>query len=286
MSVEVVERYIRELEAIKNYGKVLKERDELSVKAAALEASLKRTSEELAGLRHFKVHLGDGEGISLDEARRDFLRAMGGEIEKRAGESFEALKLEYEAKMPRLVYERLIKIIKGRAWPAEMATVIGAEVEKRVNGTLYHSENWPDRFRGYYQKEVEAGVKSGLDVEFQRGVEEGAEVRARKRLRELTSAEWPRWFDANIEPRIAELEGKIEENAFQLLRGPWTFSCERCGTRFDDELTSSEIEGLLMTGWFHIECINPACEDNFLLFSRRHRFQVSLRDLTEVKLRG
>ena len=36
MSMETIERYVQELEAIKNYAKVVEERDELSRKAAAL----------------------------------------------------------------------------------------------------------------------------------------------------------------------------------------------------------------------------------------------------------
>lgn len=55
-------------------------------------------------------------------------------------------------------------------------------------------------------------------------------------------------LNANIQPRIAELERKVSENALQLLKGPWTFTCEGCGTKFDDELTSFGIEGLLPKG--------------------------------------
>jgi len=232
------------------------------------------------------VRLADGEEVSLGEARRDFLRAMDAEIEDRATERFEALKLQYEAKMPQLVYQRLVETLKGRLWPKEIATVIWAEVEKRVDGILYHSENWPQRFKEYYRKEVGAGVKSGLDSEFERRVEEGAEARARKRLSELANAAWPVWFRENIEPRVTELERKVNENALQLLRGSWTFTCDRCGTKFDDELTSFGIEELLRKGQVQIECINPACEDHSWFSSHRHRFQVSLHDLIEAKLRG
>ncbi|MFQ5924756.1 MAG: hypothetical protein ACE5IE_02005 [Dehalococcoidia bacterium] len=286
MSMEAIERYIQELEAIKNYATVVAERDEFSSKVAALEASLKSASVELARLKEFKVHLSDSGGISLDEARQDFLGAMDAEIEKRAAEKLEALKREYEAKIPQLVYQRLVDILKGLLWPTEIAAVIRAEAEKRADGILYHSKNWPDRFKEYYQKEVGVGVKSGLDSEFERRVEEGAEARARQRLSELVNVVWPLWFDENIEPRVAELEARANENALQLLREPWTFTCDRCGTTFSTELTSFEIEGLLARGQVQIECINPACEDNFLFFSRRHRFQVSLHDLIEVCIRG
>lgn len=282
MSMEAVERYIQDLEAINNYGRVVKERDELSEKAATLEARLKRTSDELAGLKEFKVQLGESGEISLDEARQDFLRAMDMEIEKRTGERFEALKQEYEAKMPQVVYQRLVEILKGQAWPLEIAAVISAEVAKSVNRILYHSENWPDKFKVYYREEVGVGVKSGLDSEFERRVEEAAKAKAQQRLRELKNEEWPKWFSANIEPRIAELERKVSENAFQLLKGPWTFVCDQCDTTFSDQLTGAEIEALLTKGQIQIECINPACDDHFLFSSRRHRFRVLLHALIKT----
>jgi len=114
MSMEAIEKYICELEAIRNYDKVVRERDELSKKASTLETSLKRTSEELARFKELKARLTDGGDVSLDGARQDFLRAMDAEIEKRAGERFEILKREYESKMPRLVYQRLVETLKGR----------------------------------------------------------------------------------------------------------------------------------------------------------------------------
>jgi len=211
---------------------------------------------------------------------------MDAEIEGRAGERFEVLKREYETKMPGLVYQRMLEILKAKARPAEIAAVVRAEAEKRVNGILYHSENWPYRFKEYYQKEVEAGVKSGLNSEFERKVEERAEARARQRLSQLVNAVWPVWFNENIEPRVSEPERKANENILQLLRGPWTFTCDRCGTKFDDELTPFGIEGLLTKGLIQIECINPACEDRSLFFSRRHRFKVSLHELIELYITG
>lgn len=285
MSMANIERYIRELEAVKNYDKVVKERDELSKKVAALETGLKSTSQELAGYKELKVRLVDGGETSLDEARRDFLTAMDTEIERRGGERFEALKREYEGEMPRLVYKRLVEILKAPARPEEIAAVIRAEAEKKVKGILYHIENWPDRFKQYYRKEVGAGVNSGLDSEFSRRVEESAEVKARQRLSELVSVAWPAWFNKNIHPRIAELETRAKENALELLKGPWTFTCDRCGTRFNDELSAFGVEELVRKGEVRVDCDNPACQDHSLLSSGRHRFKVSLYDLIEVYIR-
>jgi len=285
MSIETVERYIQELEAIKNYSEVKREKEELSHKIEELKASLDNALKEVSSLKGLKAHL-DGAEMTLEEARLDFIRAQDAEIEKRAAERFEALKLEYEAKMPQLVYQRLIEIFKGRLWPKEIATVVKAETEERANGILYHSENWPDKFKEYHQKQVEAGVKSGLDAEFNKRVEERANMRAQQRLRELKNEEWPKWFNANIEPRIAELQAKVNANALQLLKGPWTFTCDRCGTRFDAEVTAEGIEQLLRSGQVKSECANPQCEDHSLFSTRRHTLQVSLHDLIKVRIPG
>jgi len=285
MSMETIERHIRELEAIKNYNKVVEEREELFRKVAALEANLKSTCDELARYKEIKVHLPEGREVSLDGARQDFLRARDAEIEKRAGERFEALKLQYETKMRHLVYQRLVEILKGRAWPAEIATVIRAEANQRADGILYDKERWPDRFKEYYQKEVGAGIKSGLDSEFEKRVKENADAKAQARLSELVNTVWPVWFAQNIEPRVAELERKANENAFQLLRGPWTFTCDRCGVNCSEELAPFGIEQLLRKGRVEIDCVNPACEDVSFFSRRGHRFQVSLHELIEVYIR-
>jgi len=118
------------------------------------------------------------------------------------------------------------------------------------------------------------------------GLTFSAEASARQRLRELKNEEWPKWFNANIEPRIAELQAKVNANALQLLKGPWTFTCDRCGTRFDAEVTAEGIEQLLRSGQVKSECANPQCEDHSLFSTRRHTLQVSLHDLIKVRIPG
>jgi len=280
--METVERYIRDLEAIKNYNKVVEEREELLRKVAVLEANLKSTCDELARYKEIKVHLPEGGEVSLAGARQDFLRARDAEIEKRATQRFETLKREYEIKMPQMVHQRLIQVVKDRAWPAEIAAVVRAEAEERVDRILYEKEKWPNRFKGYYQKEVGAGIKSGLDSEFEKRVKENADAKAQARLSELVNQAWPVWFAQNTEPRVAELERKANENAVQLLRGPWAFTCDRCGVNCSAELAPFGIEQLLRKGRVEIDCVNPACEDVSFFSRRGNRFQVSLHELIEV----
>lgn len=84
----------------------------------------------------------------------------------------------------------------------------------------------------------------------------------------------------------AELERKANENAFQLLKGPWTFVCDRCGTTSNDELTAFGVEELVRKGQVQVECDNPACEDRSLFSTGRHRFKVSLHELIELYITG
>lgn len=103
-------------------------------------------------------------------------------------------------------------------------------------------------------------------------------ARARQRLNELTSTEWPAWYQTSVEPKILDLENRIDANVFQLLRGPWVFTCNQCGTRAEDEFTAGEIERLLKTGQIKVACANPECG--------RHTFQVFLHELVEARIVG
>ncbi|GAI53366.1 unnamed protein product, partial [marine sediment metagenome] len=112
-------------------------------------------------------------------------------------------------------------------------------------------------------------------------VETAAITRARQRLKELITTEWPTWYRTNVDPKIAELESRIDADALQLLMGPWEFTCDRCGTKFGAKLTASGIEDLLREGLVRIECSNAACEDSGWFSRRRHTFTVSLHKLIE-----
>ena len=140
--------------------------------------------------------------------------------------------------------------------------------------------------RGYTEEEVKKKVAAGLNQEFNTRVQTAALARAQQTLKELTDTEWPAWYRANVEPKITELESKINAGALQLLKGPWVFTCDQCGTRFDAEVTAEGIERLLRSGQVKGECANRECEDHSLFSTRRHTFQVSLHDLIEIRIGG
>lgn len=285
MSIETAERYIQELEAIKNYPQLEQERNELRQEVEKLKANLDNALKEVSSLKSLKANL-HGTEMTLEEARLDFIGAQDAEIEKGASDTFEKLKTDYESRMPQLVYQKLRDILKQPWWPEEIAKLIDSEAKKKADAILRDQSNWPPWFKKLYEEEVKKKVSAGLDQEFNARVETVATAKARQRLNELTNTEWPAWYQANVEPKIVELESRINTDVFQLLKGPWTFTCDHCGTSFDGEVMPEGIEQLLTTGQIKIACANPECEDHSLFSTRRHTFYVSLRHLIEVCIRG
>ena len=283
MSIDTIERYLQELEAIKNYRQVKQEKEELSHKIEELKVSLDNALEEVSSLKSSKANL-DGAEMTLEQARLDFIRAQDAEIEKRAANTFEKLKADYESKMPQLVYQRLRDILKQPWLPEEIAKLIDTEAKKKADAVLRDPDNWPPWFKKLYEEEVKKGVSAGLNQEFNARVETAAITRAQQKLNELTSTEWPAWYQTSVEPKLLELETKVNVGALQLLKGPWVFTCDQCGTSSNAELTAGEIEQLLRTGQIKVACANPDCEDHSLFSTRRHTSQVSLHDLIEVRI--
>lgn len=211
MSMETAERYLQELEAIKNYPQVKREKAELSRKIEELKVSLEGALKEVSSLKSSKANL-DGAEMTLEEVRLDFIRAQDAEIEKRAARRFEKLKADYESKMPQVVYQRLHDILKEPMWPEEIGMLIDTEAKKEADAILCDQKSWPQWFQELYEEEVKKEVGAKLNEEFDARVETAAITRAEQRLKELTGTEWPTWYRVNVEPRIAELEGKMRYN--------------------------------------------------------------------------
>ncbi len=188
--------------------------------------------------------------------------------------------------MPQLVYQRLREILGQSLWPEEIAKLIDAEAKKKADVILRNQDKWPPWFKKLYEEEVKKGVSAGLNQEFNARVETAAMARAQQNLKELISTEWPMWYRTNVAPKVLELESKITANALQLLKGPWVFTCNQCGTKAEDELAAGEIEQLLKTGQIKVDCANPDCEDRSLFSTRRHAFQVSLYNLIDARIAG
>jgi hypothetical protein len=283
MSMENTERYLQELEAIKNYAEVKRDKEKLAQENKELRANLDGALKEGSSLRSSKAKL-DGAEMTLEEARLDFIRAQDAEVEKRAADRFDKLKADYESKLPQLVYERLGDTLKQPRLPQEIAKLIDTEANQKADAILRQENTWPQWFKKLCDDAVKKKVSAGLNQEFDARVETAATARAQQKLTELTDIQWPAWYGANIEPRIAELESKIYVGVFELLKGPWVLTCDRCATNFTTELTVEGIEQMLRTGQIKVACTNPSCEDTGFFSSHRHTLSVSLRDLIGIRI--
>lgn len=283
-----LEKEVKELKA--KLSREVKSREEAEGKLAAkaseaeeLKTELGKVSGELKALKEFKLRSAGGRELTLEQAIAEFLKAQESEIERRANEKYEVLRADLEAKMPRLIFERLIETVKEPPWPKEIASVIETKAREVADWILQDKVRWPDWFKEHYAKEVAEGVKEGIDSEFERRVEEKATERAGEKLKQLTDIEWPRWYGANIKPKLSDLEAKIKDNAIGMLRRPWQIKCDKCGTERKFEPTEQDIADLLYRNVVFVPCDNPDCKDWRI---RGHRITIHIHDLIAAYLEG
>ena len=152
--LDTVERYIRELEALRNYPQVKSEKDSLAAeitqlkeKVAQLTSQLmgatymqkntlsqlkKRESEvkdlnsklneaqrELSSLKDFKARLPGSSGLTLEKIRDQFLSAQAKEIEAKVSQRVKELTKEMHSRMPALIQEEFTKVLSSPNWPGK-----------------------------------------------------------------------------------------------------------------------------------------------------------------------
>jgi len=247
--LKAMETHLKELEALKKYDEVkslsqevsqLKamvselrsERDKLKKEillrkkaeeeGRQFKEALNQAQEELSILKEVKVILNRGH-LTLEQAARDFVKAKDVEIKARVEREFKGLKKNFEAKAPRLVYQKLLAILKKPEWPAEIAQVIEEKAEEKA--------------------------QSQLDDEFQHRVSEEA-------LDRLEALKWKEW-----RPFIEKEASRLGSNLKTLiaeLQGTWHFVCDHCQSRVTVEIGPRQISALLK-GARVAEC--PRCRD-------------------------
>jgi hypothetical protein len=247
--LRTMQTHLRELDALKKYEEAKKleqevselkaqlsevegERDELKKElllnkeakeeTRQLKEALNRAEEELTMLKEVRAIL-EGEDLNLGEAAREFVKAKELEISSRVQDEFKGLKEDFEAGVPRLVYEKLVAILKEPEWPAEIARLIEDKAEEKA--------------------------QSRLNDEFRRRVNE----EALDRLKELKRTEW-RPF---IEEKASRISSSLKALAAEL-QGTWHFACDQCHNRVTVEIGPREIATLLK-GARVAEC--PRCTD-------------------------
>jgi len=278
---EKMEAYLRNLEALRHYPRVKRERDSLAVevprlkeKVAELESEvsaknelcsqlnkseaeikelagkLEEAAKELSSLRNFKVKLPEGNGLILEEMKTQFLQKEEEEIERRAQELFQELERNIRSQMPSLIHERLVEVLRHPNWPPEVKRLIHSRARKRADRILRDRDKWPEWFQAYYLDQVTQSVSLRLDSEFQRGVEQEAE----RRLEVMKAGQWRAYTAAKARALSAGLKDAIKE-----LRGTWWFTCNKCTGRLAIDIGPSEIGALLRGETIDIAC--TTCSD-------------------------
>jgi cell division septum initiation protein DivIVA len=282
---KAMEKHVKELEALKHYRKVKQERDSLSVEATRLrervaqleeqlkseistknelssrlsksEAEVKELSsrldeaqKELSSLQEFKVKLPEGNGLTLNEMRIQFLGAQEDEIERRAKERFRELEKDIRSRMPALVRKRLTEVLRSSKWPSEVEDVIDSKAKQVADGILADREKWPDWFKAQYLDQLKESVSMGLDSEFERRAQQEAE----RRLDALKAGQWREYAAGKARALAAGVKDMLRE-----LQGPWGFTCDRCTSRIALEIGPSDIGSLLRGETIDVTC--AACSD-------------------------
>lgn len=247
--LKAFEAYVKELEALKKYDEVKRldqevselkaslsevqgERDKLKQEllvnmkakeeACRLREALSRAEEELSMLKEAKVFLKGGD-LTLEEAVHEFLKGRETEIKAKVERELEGLRKNFEARVPGLVYRKLLAILKKSDLPAEIAQVIEEKVEEKM--------------------------QNRLDDEFEHRVNE----KALGRLQELKWTEWLPFIEAEVSSLGSSLKTLVAE-----LQGTWQLTCDRCQSRVSVEIGPREIAALLK-GAQVAEC--PRCRD-------------------------
>ena len=304
---KTLEKHIKELEALRRYPRVKRQRDslvrevaQLKEKVAVLESEVSTHNElssqlskreveidelagkladagkELASLKSFKVKLPDRAELTLDEMRVQFLHAEEDEIEKKVKERLQTLKRNIRKRMPDLVHKRLIQLLESPSWPPEIARAIDTTARQIADDTLGARDQWPDWFKNYYVDEVNTLVKQRLTTEFEKRVQ--AEVE--KRLALMKAGEWKEYAGSKVRALASSLKDLLKE-----LQGTWSFTCDRCGRRLSIDLSPSDVALLLGGKTMDIACtacLVPA-RFPFLLSTVQYKVvSLSLRGLLEL----
>ena len=248
MSVETIDRYMAELEAVKNYPKVRQEKDEALNQVAELEKDLGEARKRISHLEQLPSRF---EGKTYAEAEKAFLQAEENEIHRRADQLFKSAKEKWEKEdRPRETFDAAIFELKG------VIQTLSSE-----SSTKYFTKEIIDAgIHNGITKILETEVKRRMDSEFLKRVEEESDEKSQIKLENLKSFEWPNFVATRISPIVQGMAERVDANVFVMLRGAWTFQCDKCGQSQSRGFSPSEI-ALLLNSALRIECSNPDCKD-------------------------
>ena len=316
MSLDKIDQYIMELQAIKDYDNVREEKADALKKVEMLENQLsaekdkvqtlsneveelrrkQREKEEETKSSRQTLKVKDDETRKIIQEANDFKKRIAelegleamveGKTLSDAETSFLKAKEEEVSRKAdalfqkmKLDWQRSSKLGEVRNDAIRLLKLIIGSIGK-AKRVLVQKEVTDS---GIYRDVVEflnSEVQRRIDDEFKRRVESASEYKANEKLEALKSVEWPAWYKMNVEPKIGELESMIRTQILDLMVGIWNIRCDKCGTEQSMQLSPFGIEKLLSEGKILFECFEPGCKDMF----GRHCIMVQLRSLIQAKL--
>jgi hypothetical protein len=148
----------------------------------------------------------------------------------------------------------------------ETLKVYGEEIARRVNHTLETRSRWPEWFRRSVERQIQDGIKKGLDGIFDERVQTAVD--------NAKQAEWPRFLQEYTRKKITPL---CKQFIINQLSNPITLkkTCDKCGTATICDLNPYNIAELIKRPHIMANCPNKECKDFFI----RHRIPLTLGDV-------
>lgn len=315
LSLEKIERDIRELDAIRHYPEVKTERDDLLTKVQVLQGRVSeleshgadalsrgdRLEAELNSKgKQYQTELeARDEHLSRVNDQNSILQANVKELEEAKtladGKTLsEAIKAFKVARNREIAQEAEILFIERKVkWEREQkpreASRKAYEMLNQIIDTLRGSEPhaFPkDLLDLMLPEKVSAIMKDEMNrrinTEFKRRVEEESIIKTKVKLDKLKREEWPKWLKANVGPKAREFSEQIYADSLRSINRTFSMTCDQCGTRQSHEMTPERIAYLLspdplgfLPGRGLVECINPTCIE----WGFRHHLRVQLKDI-------
>ena len=154
-------------------------------------------------------------------------------------------------------------------WPEWFKKEYNKLTEEKINELLSNPKQWPGWFQAWFSKSLNEKVDQRLNEEFQTHVS----TQVAKEVQRLKTILFPQY----INPKVAELTGKIQENVFKALNRTWHgIACPNCHGKIELTLRGKEVKKLVKTGKIPITCPYQKCQDMFGIHSS---FFIRLEDL-------
>lgn len=313
MSLEKIEQHIKELEAIKYYDEVKRERDEALWKVGALEntkmeleknvesltnkvttieterskakVSAKNLEVEIEKLRSTNIELEKrvaeleqikvgSEGKTIKEVVEAYLKAEKEEIKKEAEKGSYEIHSEWEKNQkPKEVFETSVRELRRI-----LSSFKGIRYVPVPLGSAQPKLPAQPELDQEVNKVLNEEVYRRLDEEFNKRVEIRSNEIALIKFEEWKKLELKKWHDEKVMPEIARLDTSFRTNITAFLRdSDFMIICNKCGKQFPTKFTGEMVSELLIKGKFNLLCMDPNCKD----FVIRHQIPITLKDIVD-----